>query len=424
MEIVIILDFDSHYSQEIARKVREYQVYSEVIPWNKPIDQIADKDPKGIILSRVPESKIDPQIYDLGIPILGLGFDPELTDPKRNFYAAHIDNDEVIANFLIENCKCKQDWTMKSFVENSVVAIRKQIGDKKVVCGLSGGLDSSVAAVLVHKAVGTQLTCIYVDNGFMRKGETEQVVETFGKDFKMNLVAIDAKERFLGKMTTITDPEQKRKIIGTEFIRVFEDEAIKLGKVDFLVQGTIYADIIESGTDQAAVIKSHHNVGGLPEDLKFELVEPLRMLFKDEVRLLAQELGLSDDIVWRHPFPGPGLAIRVIGEVTQERLDILQEVDAIYLEEIRKAGLYRKIWQAFAVLTNTRTVGIKDEQRTYDYVVALRAVGSEDGMTAEWSRIPHEVLANISTRIMDEVKGVNRVTYDISAKPPGTIEWE
>ncbi len=331
---------------------------------------------------------------------------------------------KIIDNFVTEICKCNKDWTMEHFIHTTVEAIRNQVGSKQIVCGLSGGIDSSVAAILVHRAVGSQLTCIYVDHGFMRKQESKQVINTFSREFKMNLVSVNAEKRFLAKMVGVTDPEQKRKIIGTEFIRVFEDEARKLGEVDFLVQGTLYSDVVESGVAQTNVIKTHHNVGGLPDDVQFELVEPLRALFKDEVRLLANALGLPTEIVWRHPFPGPGLAIRIIGEVTKEKLRILQEVDAIYLEEIRRANLYRDIWQAFAVLTNTRTVGVTDNKRTYEYVVALRAIVSEDGMTADWVRIPYPVLERISSRILQEVKGVNRVTYDISSKPPATIEWE
>ncbi len=348
--------------------------------------------------------------------LYGVQFHPEVVHTQRGA--------ELLRNFLIEVCRCAADWSMQSFAEEAVREIRSQIGSGQVVCGLSGGIDSSVAAALVHRAVGDQLTCIYVDHGFMRKGESEQVVDTFGRQFKMNLLHVDARQQFLDKLFGVTDPEQKRKIIGNQFIRVFEAEASKLGDVDFLVQGTLYPDVIESGTAQASVIKSHHNVGGLPEDIKFSLVEPLRALFKDEVRKLAQELGLPDEITYRHPFPGPGLAIRVIGEVSRERLDILREVDAIAVEEIWRAGEYRNIWQAFAVLTDTRTVGVMGDERTYDYVAAIRAVTSEDGMTADWARVPYELLEAISRRVMNEVKGINRVVYDISSKPPATIEWE
>lgn len=313
---------------------------------------------------------------------------------------------------------------MGSFVDQAVDAIRKQVGNKRVLCALSGGIDSSVAAVLVHRAVGDQLTCVYVNHGFMRKGESEQVVKTFREGFNMNLVYANVPDRFMSRIAGVTEPEEKRKIIGDEFIRVFETEAAKLGEIDFLVQGTLYPDVIESGTETAAVIKSHHNVGGLPEDMKFALVEPLRDLFKDEVRALARELNLPEDIVWRQPFPGPGLAIRIIGEITHERLEILREADAIVQAEIKEAGLYRKVWQSFAVLPALKSVGVMGDERTYAYTVGLRIVSSEDGMTADWVRMPYEVLDKISRRIVNEVKGVNRIVYDITSKPPSTIEWE
>lgn len=348
--------------------------------------------------------------------LYGVQFHPEVVHTERGT--------ELLRNFLLEVCRCAADWSMESFAEEAVREIRSQVGSGQVVCGLSGGIDSSVAAALVHRAVGDQLTCIYVDHGFMRKGESEQVIDTFGRQFKMNLVHVDARQQFLDQLFGVTDPEQKRKIIGSQFIRVFEAEAAQLGSVDFLVQGTLYPDVIESGTPQAAVIKSHHNVGGLPDDMRFALVEPLRALFKDEVRQLAKELELPDEITYRHPFPGPGLAIRIIGEVSQTKLDILREVDAITVEEIRRAGEYRNIWQAFAVLTDTKTVGVMGDERTYDHVAAIRAVTSEDGMTADWARMPYGLLESISRRVMNEVKGINRVVYDISSKPPATIEWE
>jgi len=313
---------------------------------------------------------------------------------------------------------------MDAFIEEQVELIRQQVGDKKVLCALSGGVDSSVSAILVHRAVGDQLTCVFVNHGFMRKGEPEQVQAVFREKYHIKLVYVDARQRFLDKVAGVTDPEQKRKIIGTEFIRVFEDEAAKLGQIDFLVQGTIYPDVIESETSSGATIKSHHNVGGLPKDLRFELVEPLRELFKDEVRQVGRKLGLADEMVDRQPFPGPGLAVRVIGEITAEKLDILREADAIVREEIAKAGLQKEIWQSFAILPSVKTVGMKGESRTYAYPIVLRAVKSQDAMTAEWVRLPYDLLDTISRRIVSEVQQVNRVVYDITSKPPGTIEWE
>jgi len=309
-------------------------------------------------------------------------------------------------------------------VEATVEAIRERVKNERVLCALSGGVDSTTTAALVHRAVGNQLTCIFVNHGFLRKGEPERVVHTFRELLNVNLVYVDASERFLRRLKGVTDPEEKRKIIGEEFVRVFEEEARKLGQIRFLAQGTLYPDVIESGTRYAARIKTHHNVGGLPPDMKFELIEPLRYLFKDEVREVAEELGLPSEIAWRHPFPGPGLAIRILGEITPERLDILREADAIVMEEIRKAGLYRQVWQAFAVLLPLRSTGVKGDRRTYGYTIAIRAVTSEDGMTADWAKLPHEVLDRIANRICNEVEGVNRVVYDITSKPPATIEWE
>ncbi|BDV42604.1 GMP synthase [glutamine-hydrolyzing] [Geotalea uraniireducens] len=357
-----------------------------------------------------------------------------MKDEKRRFYGVQFHpevvhtprGEEMLGNFLFTVCGCQPTWTMASFIESAVAEIRAKVGSGKVICALSGGVDSSVVAVLIHRALGDQLQCIFVNNGLLRKGEAERVVNLFRSHFRINLDYVDAADRFLDRLAGVTDPEKKRKIIGNEFIFLFEEEAAKLGAVDYLAQGTLYPDVIESVSTKgpSAVIKSHHNVGGLPEKMNLKLLEPVRELFKDEVRLLGKELGMPDEVIWRQPFPGPGLAIRCIGEVTRERLDILREADAIVLDEIRKAGLYREIWQSFAVILPVRTVGVMGDARTYDYTVALRAVNSTDGMTADWVKLPYEVLGAISSRIINEVKGVNRVVYDISQKPPATIEWE
>jgi len=348
--------------------------------------------------------------------LYGVQFHPEVMHTPKGMH--------VLKSFLYKVCGCGADWTPASIIEEQVRAIREQVGDGKAVLGLSGGVDSSTAAVLMHRAIGDRLTCVFVDQGMMRASEAEQVIETFSGTFGVPLVAIDASDRFLDKLKGVTDPERKRKIIGREFIRCFEEQARKVTGVRFLVQGTLYSDVIESGTRQAAKIKSHHNVGGLPKKMDLKLVEPLRWLFKDEVRAVAEELGLPERIVWRQPFPGPGLAIRIIGEITRERVDILQRADAILQDEIRGAGLYRQLWQSFAILPVIRSVGVQGDERTYAYPIALRAVQSDDAMTADWARLPFDLLETIASRIINEVPEVNRVVYDVSSKPPSTIEWE
>lgn len=355
-----------------------------------------------------------------------------ISDDSRQLYAVQFHpevrhseyGNDLLKNFVFGVCKCKGDWSMANFIEMEMEKIRQTVGDKQVLCALSGGVDSSVVAVLIHKAIGDQLTCIFVDHGLLRKGEAESVMKTFREGFNMNVIKVDAKERFMSKLAGVSDPEQKRKIIGNEFIYVFDDEATKLKGIDYLAQGTLYTDIIESGTATAQTIKSHHNVGGLPEDMQFQLIEPLNTLFKDEVRALGTEMGIPDEIVWRQPFPGPGLGIRVLGEVTEEKLEIVRESDAILREEIRLAGLDRDIWQYFTVLPDIRSVGVMGDARTYDYTIGIRAVTSIDGMTSDWARIPWDVLEKISTRIVNEVNHINRVVYDITSKPPATIEWE
>lgn len=389
-----------------------------IVSWMSHGDHIS-KLPQGFVkLACTSNTKIA-SFADRNRKFYGVQFHPEV---------AHTEfGSRILKNFLFDICKCPASWTMKSYIKESIEDIQSAVGDEKVVLGLSGGVDSSVAAVLLNRAIGKRLTCIFVDNGLLRKGEREKVKEVFGRHFKMNLKCINATGEFLRNLKGVADPEKKRKIIGKTFIKVFEREAKKIGQVKFLAQGTLYPDIIESRSTfggPSATIKTHHNVGGLPKKMKLKLVEPLKELFKDEVRQLGKELGMSDELVWRQPFPGPGLAVRIIGDITKERLDILREVDRIVIDEIKRAGFYRKLWQSFAVFLPVKSVGIMGDERTYENVAAIRAVTSQDAMTADWAKLPYELLGKISNRIINEVKGVNRVVYDISSKPPSTIEWE
>lgn len=506
---IIVLDFGSQYNQLITRRIRDFGIYSELLSHKIPAEEIKQINPKGIIFSGGPNSvydqgafTVDPAIYKLGIPILGIcygmqlmahdlggkvegaddseygradievikddavmfaglpreqsvwmshgdrvtavpeGFDVVAT--SKNCPISAMANDaqklyglqfhtevrnteyglDILKKFAFDVCGAEANWSMDDFIDMQVDEIRQTVGDKKVILGLSGGVDSSVTAVLIHKAIGDQLTCIFVDHGLLRKNEANSVMKALSADLGVHIIKVDAADRFLGKLKGISDPEQKRKTIGKEFVAVFDEEAKKMKDADFLAQGTLYTDVIESGTDTAQTIKSHHNVGGLPEKMGFKLIEPLRSLFKDETRELGEKLGIPHDLVWRQPFPGPGLGIRVLGEVTPEKLEIVRESDAILREEIKKAGLQESIWQYFTVLPGIRSVGVMGDGRTYDEAVGIRAVTSIDGMTADFAQIPWEVLQKISVRIVNEVDHVNRILYDVTSKPPSTIEWE
>ena len=432
-DMIVILDLGSTENTVLARAIRALGVYSEIYPHDITAAELkALPNVKGVIINGGPNHVIDgvdidvlPEIYKAGVPVMAAGHDkaccevklPQLTDDVEAIKNA-------VQSFVFDTCKAEANWNMTNFVNDQIELIRRQVGDKKVLLALSGGVDSSLVAALLLKAIGNNLVCVHVNHGLMRKGESEAVIEVFKNQLNANLIYVDATDRFLSKLENVADPEQKRKIIGGEFIRVFEEEARKLNGIDFLGQGTIYPDIVESGTKTAKMVKSHHNVGGLPEDLQFELVEPLRQLFKDEVRACGVELGLPYDMVYRQPFPGPGLGVRIVGEVTPEKVRIVQDADAIYREELAKAGCDKGLGQFFAALTNMRSVGVMGDERTYDYAVALRAVITSDFMTAEAAEIPFDVLFKVMTRVINEVKGVNRVLYDLTSKPPGTIELE
>ncbi len=427
-DLIIILDLGSTQNTVLARNIRDLGVYSEIHPHDITVEELNGlENVKGIILNggrnRVVDGQvveIRPELYDLGYPMISIDY-PQARCEKQ--YAEDLDL-EVLKTFLFEDCNAKANWNMKNFIEDQVELIRQQVGEKKVLLALSGGVDSSVVAAMLIKAIGQQLVCVHVNHGLMRKNESEDVVKVFRDELHANLIYVDASERFLGKLENVSDPEQKRKIIGGEFIRVFEEEARKLKGIDFLGQGTIYPDIIESGTKTAKMVKSHHNVGGLPEDLKFELVEPLKQLFKDEVRACGVELGLPHDMVYRQPFPGPGLGVRCLGAITRDRLEAVRESDAILREEFAKAGLDKKVWQYFTVVPDFKSVGMKHNARVFEYMVIIRAVNTVDAMTASVEKVDWNVLERVTDRILAEVENVNRVCYDMSPKPPATIEFE
>ena len=432
-DMIVILDLGSTENTTVARVIRALGVYSEIYPHDiTKAELLALPGVKGIVLNGGPNRRVDgkdvdvlPEIYDCGLPLLAV--DCPGTAAERQLDSWPTDEtamQEALRPFVFDICGAQANWNMQNFIADQVELVRRQVGDKKVLLALSGGVDSSVVAALLLKAIGNQLTCVHVNHGLLRKGEPEQVVEVFQRQLKANLVYVDASERFLNKLAGVADPEQKRKIIGAEFIRVFEEEARKLEGIEFLAQGTIYPDIVESGTKTAKVVKSHHNVGGLPEDLAFQLVEPLRQLFKDEVRACGVELGLPDEMVYRQPFPGPGLGVRCLGAITRDRLEAVRESDAILREEFHNAGLDKKVWQYFTIVPDFRSVGVRDNARSFEYPVILRAVNTVDAMTAAIEPLPWPVLQKVTDRILQEVKGVNRVCYDISPKPPATIEWE
>ena len=429
-DMIVILDLGSSENTKLARDIREMGVYSEIYPHDITAEELkALPNVKGVIINGGPNHVVDgvaidvlPEIYEAGFPVMAADHAPAACGCSISGWDG--DGAQVLRSFVFDTCGAQANWNMKNFISDQVELIREQVGDRKVLLALSGGVDSSVVAALLIKAIGRQLTCVHVNHGLMRKGESESVIEVFKNQMDANLVYVDAVERFLGKLEGVADPEQKRKIIGAEFIRVFEEEARKLEGIDFLAQGTIYPDIVESGTKTAKVVKSHHNVGGLPEDLDFTLVEPLRQLFKDEVRACGLELGLPYDMVYRQPFPGPGLGVRCLGAITRERLEAVRESDAILREEFANAGLDKKVWQYFTIVPDFNSVGVRDNARCFDYPVIIRAVNTVDAMTATIERIDYDVLQKITDRILKEVKNVNRVCYDISPKPTATIEWE